>query len=109
MQSWRAVRHNDLVLLYMQALHFMVLDIVEQADGNFQIWGTTQQRSSCLLRIDNFQPYFYIAAPREAAGTVCLYISACLQKLVNSLWTKIISFLTGLGADTVIFALTVDC
>ncbi|KAK9805765.1 hypothetical protein WJX73_007272 [Symbiochloris irregularis] len=48
-----------------QALGVMTLDISEQGDGSFQVWGTSEAGQSVLLRIDDFQPYLYISAPRR--------------------------------------------
>ncbi len=41
----------------------MVLDVVEESGGRFNVWGVTPSRSSVLLRVADFQPYFYMAAP----------------------------------------------
>lgn len=43
----------------------MVLDIDEESDGAFLLWGTNEMGASCLVRVNNFQPYFYIAAPHS--------------------------------------------
>lgn len=49
-----------------QDLIFMALDIAENSGGAcFRIWGTTQEGSSVLLTVNNFEPYFYIAAPKR--------------------------------------------
>jgi DNA polymerase delta subunit 1 len=44
----------------------MALDIVEEANGSrFRIWGTTQHGASVLSTVSDFEPYFYIAAPKR--------------------------------------------
>lgn len=35
--------------------------------GRFHVWGTTPGGASVLLRLPNFQPYFYVAAPKAQA------------------------------------------
>jgi DNA polymerase delta subunit 1 len=44
----------------------MALDIVEEANGaRFRIWGTTPTGASVLCEVSDFEPYFYIAAPKR--------------------------------------------
>lgn len=44
----------------------MALDIVEEANGaRFRIWGTTPTGASVLCTVSDFEPYFYIAAPKR--------------------------------------------
>lgn len=47
----------------------MVTDIVEESHGKFAVWGVTLQGSSVLVRVPDFQPYFYIAAPCRLVST----------------------------------------
>jgi DNA polymerase delta subunit 1 len=49
-------------------LFFMVLDITEEPGGRFYVWGATAAGASVLVRVEDFEPYFYVAAPRRAAG-----------------------------------------
>ena len=58
-------------------LGFMALDIIEEK-GKFQVWGTVCG-ASLLVRVVNFQPYFYVEAPTSAVCTSLLFSS---QKLV---------------------------
>eukprot|EP00884_Botryococcus_braunii_P006624 jgi/Botrbrau1/15963/Bobra.0294s0001.1 len=48
-----------------QGLVMMILDVTEEAQGRFNIWGKTLDGQIVLLRINDFQPYFYIAAPLD--------------------------------------------
>jgi len=44
----------------------MALDIIEEANGaRFRIWGTMQTGASVLCTVSDFEPYFYIAAPKR--------------------------------------------
>jgi DNA polymerase delta subunit 1 len=44
----------------------MALDIIEESNGaRFRIWGTTPNGASVLCTVSDFEPYFYIAAPRR--------------------------------------------
>jgi hypothetical protein len=43
----------------------MALDVVEEPGGRFHVWGATPSGHSVLLRIHDFAPYFYCAAPRR--------------------------------------------
>jgi hypothetical protein len=42
----------------------MVLDVVEEGNGVFHLWGTTSG-TSVLVRVQNFLPYIYVAAPSK--------------------------------------------
>ena len=50
-----------------QPLSFMVLDVLEEPGGRFNIWGKTNLGESVLVRIDDFTPYFYMAQPLVAS------------------------------------------
>lgn len=41
----------------------MVLDVLEETGGRFNIWGKTDVGESVLVRINDFTPYFYMAQP----------------------------------------------
>ncbi len=43
----------------------MVLDVVEEGGGRFSLWGATQAGATVHIRVADFQPYFYMAAPRQ--------------------------------------------
>ena len=43
----------------------MVLDVVEESSGRFLVWGTDARGASALLCMADFEPYFYIAGPRD--------------------------------------------
>jgi hypothetical protein len=47
---------------------FMVLDVIEETPGRYHVWGKTDDGRSVLCRVQDFQPYFYIAAPVHAAS-----------------------------------------
>ncbi len=47
----------------VQPLKFMVLDVLEEPGGRFNIWGKTNVGQSVLVRISDFTPYFYMAQP----------------------------------------------
>ena len=51
------------------ALVMMVLDVIEEAAGRYHIWGKTDEGRSVLCRVNDFAPYFYIAAPVHAASS----------------------------------------
>ncbi|DBA67150.1 TPA: hypothetical protein ACH3X2_001471 [Trebouxia sp. C0005] len=53
-----------------QGLVMMVTDIADEAAGVFHIWGNASDGSSVLLRVHDFQPYFYIAGPLQAGPFV---------------------------------------
>ncbi len=48
----------------------MVTDIADEAAGVFHIWGNAPDGSSVLLRVHDFQPYFYIAGPLQAVRQI---------------------------------------
>lgn len=43
----------------------MALDIVEEPNGCFYVWGSMTDGGSVLVRIENFQPYLYVAMPTK--------------------------------------------
>lgn len=43
----------------------MVLDIIEENKGHFHIWGTSATGVSVVVRVDDFLPYLYVAAPEK--------------------------------------------
>ncbi|KAA6423641.1 MAG: DNA polymerase delta catalytic subunit, partial [Trebouxia sp. A1-2] len=45
-------------------------NIADEAAGVFHIWGNASDGSSVLLRVHDFQPYFYIAGPLQAGPFV---------------------------------------
>lgn len=47
----------------------MVTDVADEAHGVFHVWGNTPEGSSVLLRVHDFQPYFYIAGPVQAVSS----------------------------------------
>ena len=47
---------------------FMVTNIDEEANGRFHLWGVTPAGQSVLVRINDFRPYFLIAAPTLQVG-----------------------------------------
>ena len=51
-----------------QVLVVMILDLTEESDGTFLLWGTDKAGASSLFHVHDFQPYFYIAAPRQPVG-----------------------------------------
>ena len=48
----------------------MVTDVVDESAGRFHIWGNTPEGASVLVRVQDFQPYFYIAGPLQTVSTV---------------------------------------
>ena len=52
-----------MTILLSQGLVMMLLDIVEQPNGHFHLWGTTPEGSSVLARVQDFEPYIYVTAP----------------------------------------------
>ena len=54
-----------LTALCAQALAFMVLDIVEEGGGRFGLWGATAAGAAVHVRVADFAPYMYIAAPKQ--------------------------------------------
>jgi hypothetical protein len=49
---------------------FMVTNIDEEANGRFHLWGVTPAGQSVLVRINDFRPYFLIAAPTLQVGVL---------------------------------------
>ena len=47
----------------------MVTDVADEAQGVFHIWGNTPEGASVLVRVHDFQPYFYIAGPLQAVSS----------------------------------------
>ena len=60
----------------------MVLDIEEAGSGRFHVWGVTPEGASVLVRVPDFQPYFFIHAPEPAqAGGAPLPLQQLAQLL----------------------------
>jgi hypothetical protein len=51
----------------------MVLDVVEENSGRFLIWGAGAAGESVLLCVADFEPYFYVAAPRDQVSAPVVY------------------------------------
>ena len=51
--------------LALQGLAFMAFDIVEEQSGSFCVWGRTTTDKSVLVRVDDFEPYFYVRSPTK--------------------------------------------
>eukprot|EP00887_Chlorella_sp_A99_P005178 scaffold1.g5178.t1 len=47
-------------------LVLMVLDVAEAPRGGFHVWGSTPGAASVLVRVLDFQPHFWVAAPSPA-------------------------------------------
>jgi len=66
-----------------QALVFMVLDVLEETGGRFNIWGKTDDGQAILVRVHDFMPYFYMGQPTPDTrdpGQAPLYDrTACAQ------------------------------
>lgn len=45
------------------SLYFMVLDVVEESGGRFNIMGKTEGEQSILVQVHDFEPYFYMGQP----------------------------------------------
>ena len=45
------------------SLYFMVLDVIEEPGGRFNIMGKTEGEQSILVQVHDFEPYFYIGQP----------------------------------------------
>lgn len=45
------------------SLYFMVLDVIEEPGGRFNIMGKTEGEESILVQVQDFEPYFYIGQP----------------------------------------------
>ncbi len=50
------------------SLYFMVLDVIEEPGGRFNIMGKTEGEQSILVQVHDFEPYFYIGQPVFKAG-----------------------------------------
>jgi DNA polymerase delta subunit 1 len=62
----RNLTGNVLSLNFVQDIVFMALDIVDEAGGGrFHVWGVTEDGASVLVRITDFEPYFYVAVPEN--------------------------------------------
>lgn len=55
----------------------MVTDIADEAAGVFHIWGNAPDGLSVLLRVHDFQPYFYIAGPLQAVRHIARNCKQC--------------------------------
>lgn len=64
----------------LQGLVFMVTNIDEEAHGRFHLWGVTTDGRSVLVRVNDFRPYFLIAAPALQAivSTNCAPLSSAV-------------------------------
>lgn len=45
------------------SLYFMVLDVVEESGGRFNIMGKTEAEQSILVQVHDSEPYFYMGQP----------------------------------------------
>ena len=45
------------------SLYFMVLDVIEEPGGRFNIMGKTEREESILVQVNDFEPYYYIGQP----------------------------------------------
>lgn len=41
----------------------MITDTVDDNQGRFNIWGNTREGETVLVRVHDFQPYFYFVGP----------------------------------------------
>lgn len=64
------------------SLYFMVLDVVEEAGGRFNIMGKTEAEQSILVQVHDFQPYFYMGQPVFKAGFQPCVRLKCLVDVV---------------------------
>ena len=55
----------------------MVLDVVEEGSGRFLVWGINARGASALLCVADFEPYFYIAGPRDQVAPRRLALGLC--------------------------------
>lgn len=46
----------------------MVTQIEEEPNGRFHLWGVTAEGESVLSRVNDFRPYFLMAAPTRQAS-----------------------------------------
>ena len=61
----------------LQGLVMMVTDVADEAHGIFHIWGNMPEGASVLLRVHDFQPYFYIAGPVQAVSSSTPVLLSC--------------------------------
>ena len=73
----------------------MVTDVADEAHGVFHVWGNTPEGISVLLRVHNFQPYFYIAGPVQAVSSqplslccIAAYRPVCLTLLTKQQYSS---------------------
>ena len=59
------------------SLYFMVLDVVEESGGRFNIMGKTEAEQSILVQVHDFEPYFYMGQPVFKACNTALH--ACMS------------------------------
>ena len=59
------------------SLYFMVLDVVEESGGRFNIMGKTEAEQSILVQVHDFEPYFYMGQPVFKACNKALH--ACMS------------------------------
>lgn len=57
----------------------MVLDVMDDSSGRFLVWGADASGASVLLCVADFEPYFYIAAPRDQARPGSFAVQSCNQ------------------------------
>ena len=59
-------------MVRLQGLVMMVTDISEDSRGRFSLWGSTPDGRSVLVRVQDFEPYFYFAAPVQPVSADAL-------------------------------------
>ena len=59
--------------VHLQGLVMMVTDISEDSRGRFSLWGSTPDGRSVLARVQDFEPYFYFAAPVQPVSADALW------------------------------------
>lgn len=64
------------------SLYFMVLDVVEESGGHFNIMGKTDAEESILVQVHDFEPYFYMGQPVFKADITVLH--ACISVKVTT-------------------------
>lgn len=66
-----------------QDLVAMVTDVVEEGGGRFGLWGVTPGGGTVHVRVADFHPYFYIAAPKRPVRQrfLCSALCAALQSM----------------------------
>ena len=57
----------------------MVLDVMDNSSGRFLVWGADASGASVLLCVADFEPYFYVAAPRDQARPRSFAVQPCNQ------------------------------